>query len=1191
MKLLTLSLSAVGPFTGVVLDLSAGEEGLHLIYGANEAGKSSALRAVSHLLFGFPHLSTDNFIHANDQLRVGGTLRLNSGDELALIRRRGNKNTLRGPDDASVIPDDRYRQFLGDIGRQSFETLFGINHERLRRAGDEIRQGEGELGELLFAAGAGLAGLRRAQKTLQQELDGLFRPRAQKNAQINKVLAEIDENQKRLKQQQLPSETWLDHDRAYREATIDSDRLREQIRAGRAEQAGLKRLRAATPHVARYRRLSRELAELKDVIRLREGFGAELREAQDQALRARNTIDEARLAIADLDGRLGSLDPSELLLDSADEIKSLQERLGANEKANQDRVHLTNSHSEQEHRARQILRELGRSPDLDQAESLRLRADEALVIRAMGQRSAALRGQAEQARRTIARHVDQIARLENELATLESPRDVELLRRVIGQARKAGDVDAWLTEAQTALSLAEGRGALALAQLPGWDQPIENLCRLAVPLTATVDLFDTRFQETARRRQALAERASAESELIRECQANLQSLKLKQDVPTEEAVAASREHRDEGWRLIKARWIDNVPDDKAMASFLAASAPTSSLVAAYEESVQRADMLADRLRREAERVAHNAALVAALEKHRASHAALEHELHAADELQAFIERDWNRLIAPLGISGEVLTPRELRAWLRAREEVVQLFESVADARRNVATHEESLAQHTRTIRQALESCRLSVTTVTDDLAELLEQTETLIKQHDDLVSRSSQLQSKLTNAKDEQANARLALQTAESELEVWHRDWSVKMSRIGLEADAIPDQAETILTEIGELIGVLDELGGLERRISGIDQDAQQFAHDVGVLAQRVAADIASWPPAEQARELSTRLRRAQDAARQSEALKQQRQREDINLKAATASLEEAHIYLERLRHEANCNNLAELADAERRSQNRNRVETELAAATEDLMKVAAGDDLGSFATLVEKADPDMLDASIAELETRIAVPEDELRGVEQKIGAARAALSQMNGSAQAAETAESIQALLAGLENDVTRFATLKIAADVLKRGIERYREKNQGLILARASDLFATMTNGSFTRLTIDDDDGRSVLKGIRPDGRLVGVDGMSDGSHDQLYLALRLASLESWLESHEPVPFIVDDILLTFDDARATAALGALAELSRKTQVLFFTHHRHLVELAQVQLPNDIVFVHELPRSGDPLARAASALRGSP
>ncbi len=140
--------------------------------------------------------------------------------------------------------------------------------------------------------------------------------------------------------------------------------------------------------------------------------------------------------------------------------------------------------------------------------------------------------------------------------------------------------------------------------------------------------------------------------------------------------------------------------------------------------------------------------------------------------------------------------------------------------------------------------------------------------------------------------------------------------------------------------------------------------------------------------------------------------------------------------------------------------------------------------------------------------------------------------------------------------------------------------------ASLFAGLTGGSFARLQIDDDgDGRSVLKGVRPDGRLVGVEGMSDGSHDQLYLALRLASLESWLRSHEPVPFVVDDILLNFDDLRATAALGALAELSRRTQVLFFTHHRHIINLARTHLPPEVFFVHELPGPGDALSKSAT------
>ena len=88
------------------------------------------------------------------------------------------------------------------------------------------------------------------------------------------------------------------------------------------------------------------------------------------------------------------------------------------------------------------------------------------------------------------------------------------------------------------------------------------------------------------------------------------------------------------------------------------------------------------------------------------------------------------------------------------------------------------------------------------------------------------------------------------------------------------------------------------------------------------------------------------------------------------------------------------------------------------------------------------------------------------------------------------------------------------------------------------------------------------------------MSLGTADQLYLALRLATLETYLDRREPLPLVVDDILIQFDNARASATLSALAELSRRTQVLVFTHHEHLRELAARVVPADVLFHHELP-----------------
>ncbi len=87
------------------------------------------------------------------------------------------------------------------------------------------------------------------------------------------------------------------------------------------------------------------------------------------------------------------------------------------------------------------------------------------------------------------------------------------------------------------------------------------------------------------------------------------------------------------------------------------------------------------------------------------------------------------------------------------------------------------------------------------------------------------------------------------------------------------------------------------------------------------------------------------------------------------------------------------------------------------------------------------------------------------------------------------------------------------------------------------------------------------------------MSEGTRDQLFLALRLAGLEIHGNEHEPMPLILDDLLVHFDDARSANALRALAGFGKTTQVLLFTHHAHLMELASETLGNTGFHAHNL------------------
>ena len=157
MRLKRLDLKAFGPFTErPPLDFNSKEPGLHIIFGPNEAGKSSSLRALKALLYGFPQQTPDNFIHNYDQLLVGGCLENSAGEEIIFQRRKKRIgdviNEAGDPLDLGVLVP-----FLNGIEPEIFESLYGIDHDTLVKGGKEILAQKGEVGQALFAAGAGIS--------------------------------------------------------------------------------------------------------------------------------------------------------------------------------------------------------------------------------------------------------------------------------------------------------------------------------------------------------------------------------------------------------------------------------------------------------------------------------------------------------------------------------------------------------------------------------------------------------------------------------------------------------------------------------------------------------------------------------------------------------------------------------------------------------------------------------------------------------------------------------------------------------------------------------------------------------------------------------------------------------------------------------------------------------------------------
>jgi uncharacterized protein YhaN len=174
--------------------------------------------------------------------------------------------------------------------------------------------------------------------------------------------------------------------------------------------------------------------------------------------------------------------------------------------------------------------------------------------------------------------------------------------------------------------------------------------------------------------------------------------------------------------------------------------------------------------------------------------------------------------------------------------------------------------------------------------------------------------------------------------------------------------------------------------------------------------------------------------------------------------------------------------------------------------------------------------------------------------------VSAMERGQDAAEASQRMQDAAADAQEIATRYVRLRLAHTLLRAGLDRFRREQQAPLLAQAGALFASLTGGRYERLATDEtEDGRMVVVGLRPDGTHCPAERLSEGTRDQLYLALRLAAIGMHTAHAEPLPFIADDLLASFDDARARAALQVLAEFSKVTQTILFTHHAHIADMA--------------------------------
>ena len=1156
MRLRRLHLQAFGPFTDRWIDFGPG---LTLLAGPNEAGKSSMLRALTALRFGIEHRSTDNFVHEHARMALGAVVLDREGRELQLLRRKGREPTLSvvAPDGGSLPASaDLELQLTGGLKRADHDLMFALDHQRLRAGGEQLLAGQGEIGAALFEASAGVHSLRTVLDRLDQQARSRLVPRGSTGS-VNIALRRHREQHEALRAAQLRPAEWA----ALRQRADETQAALERARENRAAaDLALRDLRERIAVAPLLRTLDDTRAELAALSLLpppdedlpRQRIALQTREhelqtarAAQQALRAR--LDEQLQALpAGTPRWLEQAAGIDRLVAAADGLEAA--RLQCRELEQQGQAL-----DRQLEAAAQAL-----EPGAGVQALLARRPDAAWQAR-MEAATAQLQEQA----RALAQHLDDLAA---ERGAETSPSD--LTEPPAALATQVQALQQRCDRLAPEVALLAGREALERQRAERHEMLQRTALQLggaamasraltACPrLEADIDQALREREAAATRLAALAQRIDQIDEARRGRAAERAQLLAAGAVPTDDDIAEARRVRDALWRRLA--------DGPA--------APSTEDRALFAQLLDHADRLADGRSRDGERAARLQALQRSLAELDEDRAVLDMQRQALQRDLEHQGRIWDETLAEAGLPR--LAPQALREWQQhqARHlEAVQALQSVDEALQALDRRVQAAAAE---LREALGPMPAGV--APDDAAALLGQARARLQE---LRERQTALEAQRSaHQAAQQRLERLARQTAQ-------RRAAERQAHAALQALLDEDGRGVVLPEdalqalalanarrqAGERLRTLAEQRELQRQRLA---QARLVETDLQERAAVLAAALAEPAPSGEALRgwidrLAARLGEARAVEGERARLQQQRQQADERLAADSAALAAVQAQLGRLCERAGVASPELLPQREAQWQQQREAALRLARTGAMLAEASRDDEAGLRARLACASPADESGAAdpaqaVLRLERRLAEADEALEQARAADELARRALDAIDGDDRAVQAREGLEQAAATVRAELPHWMRARLAHALLAQSMQRFRERSQGPMLGAASTLFAAMTGGEFERLETEagDDDAPAVLQARRRGGRAIGVEAMSEGTRDQLHLALRLAALAQQRARGLLLPMVLDDVLMTSDDGRALRVLQALAEACEGDggQIIVFTHHLHLLEPAR-------------------------------
>lgn len=1196
MRIDRLSVERFGRFGRLDLDLGPG---LNVLHGPNEAGKSTLLEAIRSLFFGIDERTPYAFRFSYHDIALRADLQDSSGQHLEITRKKRRKGaltgTLRSEAGAVEIDEARFAGYFAGVSEHLYGAIFGFDLADLQR-GAAVLEVAG-LGELLGGASLGGSGeaIRRAVAELQGEAEGLFKARG-KNPAINRTLELLRDARERL-----------------RDATLQQGQYQglEQRRSGTCEalEAAERAQRQASARLDRVRRL----AAAADDFAEQQAVAAGLAAPANQSPLTSAEAGRARALVAEVEAQARAVAALE-----EERVRLVTRAAGL---ADDPGLRAEGGAIEGMLRRVDAIARLRREVPAERAAVLLERSRLAAEAGALGlETDGANDGAVDPAAAGGAGEADRAALRERLRAAVERWRGArEKVSLASGTARReAAELAAAAAAGAAAGERAEEAGAAALLleveaaagqraemeaaalEARGFAAEVEALLAGVEPRPAPEGLAALRLpsaealmassQASATAAQASLMVAAEEERVtaaLSQVSAEIEALTAARALPSGEALAAARAAREAAFAALEGRLRERVAISEI---------ERYGLLRGLAAAIVEADALADRLLAEADAVVATRTLEARAAELRARAAALKGEKEAAARAAAAAMASAEALWAPCGFA----PPREAGLWLRAVSRAQDLARAQQLREARVAELRPRLAALEARARELLGGTGLSWAGMVRGLRELERAQEGRRVREAAAKERAAALTAATALAKAGLA----AAQAEESRLAA---EVAALLPAFGLPGELDPLAALHQVERRREYDARAAALRERARALAGREAELRGFDEEAAALLGRLQVNALGRAPESVIEVLGGRWRGLEAAAVAREHALAAAAAKEADAAAAAASLAARREALRALfesvkgRWASGDGAAGSGGDAPGWS-SLDDAAPGGAGGGSGAAGGGAGEEAGSaawqavVATLTRWAAAagarEELEGRAAALERRLArtlgggegrrVDEEELRqgtGSQwreeeaalrrelERLDQQRAGLAVQKGkldqeleslgSDRAARVSAEMESLVAELTEQVDRYVQVHVAQRILERVTERHAREHQSAILGYASELCGAITGGRYVRVVPEPEGKTLALVDVHGEARAPAA--LSTGTREQLFLALRLAYVLDYCDRAEPLPVVMDDVLVNFDAARAQATLEALRRVAGSTQVLLFTCHRHLVEMA--------------------------------